>query len=297
MGYSAKIVLDSVGPNKARLTTFELTYPRFVHAELMTHRVFSRNAASSRAIPTEKLLSMIEEGPAMPVWWGKNESGMQAREELSGDALWNVKVDWLSGRNMMVALARGLGRLGLHKQIANRVAEPWMFITVLVTATEFGNFFGLRDHAAAQPELAYVAAQAHQLYKHNVPHTLDIGGWHLPLVTGNDEEALRLDFNTGDICRISIGRCARVSYLTHDGKRDPHADIELAGRLQKSGHMSPFEHVAMALTAEQWSDYGAKLAHEWVANRIPTGNLWGWHQYRKTLQDEHDFSLLHGAKK
>ena len=82
MSYNAKIVLDSVGPNGARLTTFELSYPRFVHAELMTHRMFSRNSASSRAIPTEKLLARIKEDPAMPVWWGKNQSGMQAREEL-----------------------------------------------------------------------------------------------------------------------------------------------------------------------------------------------------------------------
>ena len=78
----AKIILDSVGPNDARLTTFELTYPRMVHAELMTHRMFSRNSASSRAIPTEKLLARIEEDPVLPVWWGKNQSGMQAREEL-----------------------------------------------------------------------------------------------------------------------------------------------------------------------------------------------------------------------
>jgi len=295
--YDAKIILDSIGPNGARLTTFELTYPRFVHAELMTHRVFSRNSASSRAIPTEKLLERIEKDPALPVWWGKNESGMQARAQLEGTEREDVQRGWLSGRDDMVALARRLGRAGLHKQIANRIVEPWMFITVLVTTTETGNFFGLRDHADAQPELAHVAAKAHQLFKEHEPQQLRSGQWHLPLVTGNDEAELR---TTGlatiddiKLCLISVGRCARISYLTHDGKRDPQADIDLATqRLRPSGHMSPFEHVAQAVTSEEWARYGTILMRDWIEKRIPPGNLWGWKQFRKTLQNEHDFSLL-----
>src|SRR5579871_6325666 len=131
--YEAKIILDSVGPNEARLTTFELQYPRIVHAELMTHRVFSRNSASSRAIPTEKLLGRIEEDPMLPVWWGKNQSGMQAREELEGEALAEAKRVWLLSVMDGVRAARALGATGLDKQIANRAAELGMFITVVVT--------------------------------------------------------------------------------------------------------------------------------------------------------------------
>lgn len=289
----AKIVLDSVGPNGARLTTFELTYPRMVHAELMTHRMFSRNSASSRAIPTEKLLARIEDDPAGPVWWGKNQSGMQAREALTGSDLEAAQKTWLMLRDNAVREARFLaGTIGLHKQIANRVVEPWMFIVVIVTATEFGNFFALRDHADAQPELAACAAKAHVLYKESVPRKLDSGQWHLPFVTGNDEADLH-GYHDEARCFISTGRCARVSYLTHDGKRDPEADIALAKeRIQPSGHMSPFEHVAQAMTQSEWTHYGAKLMTDWIIDRVPPGNLWGWRQLRKTIKNEHDFGLL-----
>ena len=292
--YDAKIILDSVGPNGARLTTFELSYPRMVHAELMTHRMFSRNSASSRAIPTEKLLGRIEEDPVMPVWWGKNQSGMQAREALTGDALALARAKWLLGRDEAVGRARLLAVVGLHKQIANRVVEPWMFITVIVTATEWGNFFALRDHADAQPELAACATKAHKLYKEHEPQKLRSGQWHLPFVTGNDEQQLRVDgFKSDDLCLIATGRCARVSYLTHDGVRDPAADVALAKeRILPSGHMSPFEHVAQALTMIEWNVVAREAADAWVAQRVPPGNFWGWLQLRKTITNEHDFSQL-----
>jgi thymidylate synthase ThyX len=287
MAYEAKIILDSVGPNGARLTTFELTYPRIVHAELLTHRVFSRNAASSRAIPTEKLLSRIESDPTIPVWWGKNQSGMQAREELAGEDLVRAQDRWRSAVLSGVWHARRLGETGLHKQIANRAAELGMFITVVVTATEWDNFFALRDHAAAQPELADVAGKAHRLWRESQPQQLASGGWHLPYVTGHGEI-----FNTVDeVCRVSIGRCAAVSYLNQD-KKDPPADMARADKLAAAGHMSPFEHVAQALTWEEWGRYSREASLAWTHKRVPVGNLWGWRQYRKDLLGEHDFSKI-----
>ena len=297
MSYDAKIVLDSVGPNGARLTTMELQYPRMVHAELMTHRAFSRNSASSRAIPTEKLLERVERDPVLPVWWGKNQGGMQAREELTGDELSLARAKWLLGRDEAVGRARTLADTGLHKQIANRVVEPWMYITVIVTSTEWGNFFALRDHADAQPELAACAKKAHVLYKESEPQKLASGQWHLPYVEGNDAGQLRDDgFSVQDLCLISVGRCARVSYLTHDGKRDPLADVALAQeRIRPSGHMSPFEHVAQALSWDEWDRYAAEMAEAWIKRRVPFGNLWGWRQLRKTIVGEHDFGLLLGS--
>ena len=309
MAYEAKMILDSVGPNEARLTTFEFTYPRFVHAELMTHRVFSRNSASSRAIPTEKLLGRIEDDPVLPVWWGKNQSGMQAREELSDVPDQPVSVDlghpeytsprsrvaalWRNGATVAIGLARSLGAAGLHKQIANRVVEPWMFITVVVTATEFSNFFALRDHGDAQPELAKVAGIAHELYRgaHEV-YRVEDGGWHMPYVTGYDKEELLTGQHTVDeLCRTSIGRCAAVSYLNQD-KRDIPADLDRAKRNLGAGHMSPFEHVAQALTQEGWERIAHAQALMWIEHRVPVGNLWGWKQYRKTLPYEHDFGKI-----
>jgi thymidylate synthase ThyX len=83
---SAKIIADSISESEYgdRITTFELEYPRFIHGELMTHRLFSRNAASSRAIPINKMMDQVLTAPAMPVEWGLNKSGMQAEEMLKG---------------------------------------------------------------------------------------------------------------------------------------------------------------------------------------------------------------------
>ena len=292
MPYEAKIILDSVGPNGARLTTFELEYPRIVHAELLTHRVFSRNSASSRAIPTEKLLARIENDPVLPVWWGKNQSGMQAREELTGEDLVRAQDRWRSAVLSGVWHARRLGETGLHKQIANRAAELGMFITVVVTATEWDNFFALRDHAAAQPELADVAGKAHRLWRESQPQRLEAGEFHLPYVTGHDaEECFKQQYSLEYVCRISIGRCAAVSYLNQD-KRDPPADHARADKLASAGHMSPFEHVAMAMTTEQWQRYAMESFERWMRDRKPLGNLWGFRQYRKDLDGEHDFSKI-----
>lgn len=288
MSYEAKIVLDSIGPNGARLTTFELSYPRIVHSELLTHRVFSRNSASSRAIPTEKLLARIEDDPVLPVWWGKNMAGMQSRDELEGNALAEAKKRWLEAVLSGVHHARRLGEAGLHKQIANRAAELGMFITVVVTATEFDNFFALRDHGAAQPELADVAGKAHGLWRESQPMRLDAGDWHLPYVTGFDLHELRPE---EDACLVSIGRCAAVSYLNQD-KRDPPEDIKRANKLSVAGHMSPFEHVAQAMTKEEWTHFAMASAVRWVNDRVPVGTLWGWRQYRKNLLNEHDFSRI-----
>ena len=294
MSYNAKLILDSVGPNGARATTFELTMPRIVLAEFNTHRMFSRNAASSRAIPVEKLLKRIEEDPMMPAFWGKNQSGMQAVEELTGEDLRNVKHTWLALKNVAVDGARALGEAGLHKQIANRIVEPWMFTTVICTATEWDNAWALRVDPAAQPEFERTMHMAYDAYNTSKPHELLSGQWHLPYVTGYDEFELReKGYDDEKLCLVSIGRCARVSFLTHDGKRDPEADVALPkDRLIPSGHMSPTEHPLQAMTESEWIAYGQQLAHDWVNKRVPVGNVWGFKQFRKTLKNEHNFALL-----
>lgn len=272
--YNCKILLDSINTAGDRLTTFELTYPRFVHCELMTHRVFSRNSSSSRAIPIEKMIEQVENDPVIPVYWGKNQRGMQAGEELT-DTERIMAIDaWLLARDEMVYKARSMNRIGVHKQIVNRILEPWMWITVLVSSTEYNNFFNLRCHKDAQPEMGKIAWMMLEEYKKSNPTWRPDFSWHLPLLAdrivlqneGFDSEALR---------KISVGRCARVSYLTHDGKRDPQADIDLHDNrlLHPSNpsdpdHMSPFEHIAMASPGKK------------------SGNFTGWHQYRKDFPNE-----------
>lgn len=311
--YSTKILLDSISPAGRRLTTWELTYPHMVHAELMTHRLFSRNSASSRAIPNEKLRQRVQDDPALPVWWGKNQSGMQAREELvdigqTGPfSLENppkpfsvayprkaAEQEWLRARDLMLEASERLAKIGLHKQLCNRLIEPWMFITVIVSSTTFDNWFHLRNHPDAQPEIAWVARDMHAKYLASKPRPLEVGQWHLPLLDGtpytdedwsglyaierNDPAASAIELAK----QISTGRVARVSYLTHDGRRDLDEDIKLHDRLLagvETGdplHMSPFEHVARCLADPNEQ----------------SGNFRGWAQYRKEIPGEHHGEVL-----
>lgn len=295
--YSTKIILDSISPGGRRLTTWELTYPRFVHAEFMTHRLFSRNSASSRAIPNEKLRQRVKEDPALPLWWGKNQAGMQAREELpfangayplAGDL---AKSEWLRARDLMLEASETLAKIGLHKQLCNRLIEPWMFITVICSATSFDNWFHLRNHWQAQPEIAWVAKDMYEKIKASEPTRLSVGEWHLPYIQSEDRKAasdlvgVRTDYKEqlrAILKKISTGRIARVSLLTHDGKRDIREDVALHDKLlagRETGdplHMSPFEHPAIALENPNQS----------------SGNFRGWGQYRKEIVGEHFGEVL-----
>lgn len=241
--YDAKILADSISPAGHRLTTFEVTFPRIVLAEFNTHRTHSRNSASSRAIPVEKMVRRVEGDPFLPVAWGKNQRGMQASEEFETrevlDTMW---------RELAAGAIKGARRLidyGVHKQITNRLLEPWLWHTVIVSATEWGNFFNLRDNKKAQPEIHKAADLMHQLFKVSSPverkHT-----WHLPLVTEAEMIETSIDW-----VKVSAGRCARVSYLTHDGKRDVAEDVRLHDSLLESGHMC-FDAKTEVLTSRGW---------------------------------------------
>lgn len=241
------MLLDSVGPRGVRLTTLEVTFPRFVLAEFNTHRVFSRNSASSRAVPTAKLIERVEREPAMPLEWGRNKAGMSASEELTGGEAAAAAAIWLRGRDDAVVRARELLALNVHKQELNRILEPFLWHTVIVTATEWTNFFKLRCAANAQPEIRAAALAMRAAIDASEPRSLDLGDWHTPLVQG-DEEALDAETRR---C-VSAARCARVSYLTHEGTREIARDLELCERLRADRHLSPFEHVATPASDERF---------------------------------------------
>jgi thymidylate synthase ThyX len=278
MPFSARVLLDSVSPAGVRLTTMEVRYPRFIHSEFLTHRNFSRNSSSSRAVPIRKMIDAVRNEPAMPVWWGRNQSGMQARQEIGDDARALAEDEWRRALTDALAHAERLAAsdINLHKQLVNRILEPFAWITVIVTATEWANFFAQRTHEDAQPELKYVAGLMLEAYRGSEPRALGTGEWHMPLILPDEEASLPTDV----LLRISVARCARVSYLSHDGKRDHTKDIELYERLVgggANGHWSPFEHVATPLpSAERWS-----------------GNFRGWEQYRKRFAQE-NVSALEG---
>lgn len=265
IGYSARIIADSVAPCGRRLITAVLTYPRMVHAELMTHRMLSRNTSSSRAIPVEKTMQQVVCSPAQVAWWGANQRGMQARVELTGAKRWFAQRLFYAARWPMLGVAWMLVKLNLHKQLVNRLLEPWTYITVIVSATELENLFALRCHPDAQPEIRKAIELLRAAVNESVPRQLAAGEWHLPFVTEDE----RLQLSTDTLLKLSVARCARVSYLTHDGKRDANRDVALYDQLVRDRHLSPTEHAAVAL-----------------ATPDRHGNFVGFMQLRKTIPNE-----------
>lgn len=264
---------------------------RFVLAEFNTHRVFSRNSASSRAIPLRKQLERVTSDPAEPVSWPAEQKGMQGGEELPPDVCESVRAQWFIAQDDAADAARAMGERGIHKSIANRVLEPFMWHTVVVTSTAWKNFFGLRLGVLAQPEIRAAANAMFEAYSYSEPKPLEVGQWHLPYVRAEDWE----DNRDETLIKVSAARCARVSYLTQDGVRDIDKDIELYDRLTSADpmHASPLEHIA---TPASWNkhtvDVPALSEHDWVVGgaRVPHarhnvvlpkyGNLLGWHQHR-----------------
>lgn len=236
--WEVKIIEDSVAEASPRLTTFQLRYPRIVHQELLTHRAFSRNAQSSRAVPSKKLIEEVRSNPAMPVEFGKNAPGMQALELLENPD--EARAVWIAASQKAADSAEAMLALGAHKQIVNRLLEPFQWISVIVTATDYKNFFDLRCHKDADPTIRKLAEMMRDAYTLNIPKKLGATDWHLPYVT--DEE--RANYVTDFLLKLSTARCARVSYNTHSGVRDNDKDCELAKRLLSSKHLSPFEHQA-----------------------------------------------------
>lgn len=262
---TAKILLDSVNIVGCRLTTFLLTYPRFIHSEVMTHRMFSRNAASSRAIPISKMIEQILNNPAMPVTWGMNQKGMQAEKSISKEDAHSAEKIWIEAMYRAIESSKKLEALKVHKQISNRLMEPFFHITTLLTATDFGNFFILRAHKDAQPEFQDLAFKMKKLYLENTPSLLNPGEWHLPFM----DKFLDPDLTIDEKLKICVARAARVSYTTHDGDISKEKDFELHDDLVNNGHWSPFEHCAYALNSPA---------------RI--GNFKGYCQYRKRFSNE-----------
>lgn len=269
---ATKILLHSRNPDGEELITYQSTYPRIIHAEFMTHRAFSRNAASSRAIPITKMIESVKiDGHDVIEFWGRNQSGMQALEALTGRDLIDCKKAWRAAGDEAMHFARVLSEDGAHKQVANRVLEPYSHITVIHTSTNRGlaNFFKLRAHVDAQPEFQVLAFRMLDAYLHSQPDPLDWNGWHIPMA-----EDVHADngIHQRKLC-VATGRIARISYLTHEGQREQNEDIKLHDRLAQSGHWSPFEHSAQAKKD--------RLDGKHIGNFGPH-----WLQYRKMFETE-----------
>ncbi len=285
----ARVIADSLSPDGVRITTVEATMPRIVLAEANTHRDRERNSASSRAIPIEKMIQRVVSDPFVPEDWGRNGKGMQAHGSLDEGLSLRAKMAWLDARWHMVAAVNTLHELGVHKQLANRLLEPFQWHTVIMTATEWSNFFNLRCSPQAQPEIERTASAIREAMHASEPRVLAHGEWHLPFVDERDAE-----LTLADKLRVSTARLARVSYLTHNGIRDVQHDFDLHDSLLSAGHMSPFGHPARPMTRADVEDrmrFLGATGVDWGRARISdhfSGPFRGWVQYRKTIPGEHD---------
>ena len=291
---SATIIQDSISPDNKRITTLELEYPRFIHAEFMTHRQFSRNAASSRAIPVEKMHQHIIDSMGTPIHWGANQPGMQAKAEV--ECIEESKTSWKAAAIAAISVAKMLcSVLGLHKQIANRVTEPFQMMKVVVTATEWVNFFWLRNHMDAQPEIHELARVMLDAMVESVPTPIGFNEWHVPYVKRErryqDGDLYYLDnedtpITSEDARVISASCCAQVSFRKSDDSLDKARNI--FARLVESEpvHASPVEHQAMPIESPnqpigKWFQPG--VTHFDKNHDAWSGNFKGWVQFRQLI--------------
>lgn len=307
---SAEVIQASVGPNGIPIYTLRLVYPRFIHSEFMTHRLFSRNAASSRAIPIKKMVEQVENDPAKPVHWGINQPGMQAENILSPEEAIDAE-KWWEFVGLAVAEDVRSCQYPLHKQVLNRLLEPWQWMVVIVTATDWNNFFHLRCHKDAQPEIKVLAELVKKAIEESVPFQLDAGEYHVPFVERvreedglkyllpPDDEGYQFYCTPADAVKVSASVCAQTSFRAMDYSLDKALAIYDRLVESKPVHASPFEHQAIALSDDDCLKFNTH-ANRMVSFDWPRGithmdrdfNLWsgnfrGWIQNRQLI-NEHE---------
>lgn len=285
MPINAKIIARSCDAKNlnSEIITFELEYPRFIHSEFMTHRVFSRNGTSSRAIPIKKQIGYIIESTAYPISWGKNKSGMQATEIIEDTD--NAYKVWDSARDCAVMHAENLINLGIHKQVSNRILEPFSHMKVVLTSTEFSNWFELRDHSDAQPEIQELAKQMKKAMQETSTRKLQPNEWHVPYYNDgfwNDE----CEENLEDALAISASCCAQVSYRKLDDSLEKAKKIYAQLIESKPIHASPFEHQAHPMNIDkEWKEIPG-ITHVDKNDNFWSNNFKNWIQYRSILHSE-----------
>ncbi len=277
------------------MITLEIEYPRFILAELNTHRMLSKNSASSRAIPVNRMLELMQDYSAEPVWWGKNEPGMQAKQELSPLEQTAAYQYWIEARDDAMWNARQLADLKLHKQIVNRVCEPWQMMKTVISGTEWANLWQLRNHPDAQPEFQELAQCMQISVERSRPQLLLPGEWHLPYVVARRVKD-KVEYSVGNTevsletaQWISSSCCAQVSYRKLDDSPEKAKQIFDKLIFSDPPHMSPVEHQATPQPAPSYNPregWAPGITHQDRTGQRWSGNLRGWIQYRKLLPNE-----------
>lgn len=318
---SAEIIADSKNEAGNRITTFIIVIPRIVLAEFNTHRMISRNSASSRAIPFEKMIERVKKNPFIPLEFQKDHKGMQGREYFEGEQKALLEYSWLKSAELAAKQAEKfragvtiqkdgetIDTIPVTKQLCNRLLEPFLYHTIICTATEWENFMALRNHPAAEIHIAKVAELMLKAMNKSEPKELKAGEWHIPFgerfdedriweiierekgytkPLGDNDRGISLDVQELMV-KIATARCARVSYMNYEGTDDYEKDIKLHDRLAEMGHWSPFEHCARAMDLEGLDLHQRSEISNGMFNTSNgwSGNFRGFIQYRKTFSGE-----------
>lgn len=309
---TAKVICDSVSEQGDRITTLEIEYPRFILGELNTHRMLSKNSSSSRAIPVKEMIKQVAQNMAQPISWGAAQSGMQAGDEIEAWGDFGLGwVTWVSAMEHAQKVAYEFAEMGYHKQIANRVIEPFQMMKTVITGTDWDNFFNLRLHPASQPEFCMLAYKIYQAMQNSKPNLLKHGEWHLPYVetfrrsNDTDEEgtyngelfygrsAVGKDgfnwvvekYTQDQAQRISASCCAQISYRKNDDSLEKANKIFDMLINADTLHASPFEHLATPIRDQSNNVNGWDLGitHSNREGKLFSGNLQGWISYRHLL--------------
>ena len=298
-----QIIADSISPQGHRLITAIATFPRYLLAEVNTHRMLSRNSASSRAIRFEKMVQSVMENPFIPFKWQKDHAGMQGTEYFTEQEIADLHLveDHLVARDYAVEMAQRQNKKGVTKQLCNRYLEPFMYHTALISGTELENFFALRAQEAAEIHFQDLAYKWLDAMNESEPKQLRAGEWHIPFGDDMDIDALSKHFDifkekqVDAMVKIATVRAARISYATPGSlmKHDYEADLKLHDRLASSGHWSAFEHCAKVMTDAEYKTNFRKeiVAPEYSGYMVDAefgrcGNFRGFIQYRKMFTDE-----------
>lgn len=288
MTIKAEIIAYSKSAQGQSIVTWCLEYPRFIHGEFMTHRLFSRNAASSRAIPVKSMIAQVMAKPAAPVHWGKNQPGMQAQEELEDYEMAHVMYLWEEAAYEAAMSAGAMDAMGAHKQIVNRLLEPFQTMKTVMTATCMDNFFWLRNHEDAQPEIKVLARLMWEALNSEDPVTLQPGDWHVPYF-GEGYWLKGCGVSLEDALAVSSSCCAQVSYRRLDDTLEKAQMIFQRLVESEPVHASPFEHQATPMkwgklckdTMQQgWED---GVTHMDRGFNFWSGNFIGWVQHRQLI--------------
>jgi hypothetical protein len=298
-GIIARVIKDSISLDGHRFTTFEIEYPRMILSEANTHRALSKNSSSSRAVPYKRAIELIKNSPAVPVHWGMNKEGMSAAEELSIEDKEKALKIWLETRDLVIEQCDKLADIKLHKQVINRLSEPFSMMKTVISGTEFENLWWLRDHADAQPEFQELAKVMHEAYNISTPTELVNGEWHLPYVDSyyddvvgevvyRDQNGQEMELEVAR--KVSASCCAQVSYRRLDDSLEKaikiYDNLVSASRV----HASPFEHEAtpivggdehpIAFLPQSWPE---GVTHVRRDGTLCSGNLQGWIQFRQLI--------------